>query len=96
MAFIHGANANLELVGIWGAQPRPTGVFEWRRPCRLPGSDRLTRGKSWVFQLVNSVQLLILVTCENIAGLRDSSPWLALVALKLRQTQEQGRGGGGN
>lgn len=61
----------------------------------MPGSDRLTRGKSWVFQLVNSVQLLILVTCENIAGLRDSSPWLALVALKLRQTQEQGRGGGG-
>lgn len=42
----------------------------------LPSSDGLTRGKAWVFQLLGWAHPLILLTCENMTGLMESSPSL--------------------
>lgn len=43
-----------------------------------------------MFQQFRYVKLLILLTCENMTGVRGSNPWLALVALKRSPRSEGG------
>lgn len=92
MAFIGGANVHLELVGIFRPSPVPLGFSSGGGAVCCPALT-LTRGKAWVFQLLGWAHPLILLTCENMTGLMESSPRLALVALS--SAPEAGGGGGG-